>query len=34
MGGVEKIIAQSGKRGARSEEEKERLVYSLVRLRP
>lgn len=34
MGGVKKIIAQSGKRGARSEEEKERLMYSLVRLKP
>lgn len=30
MGGVKKIIAQLGKRGARSEEEKERLMYSLV----
>ncbi|XP_020615390.1 uncharacterized protein LOC110053493 [Orbicella faveolata] len=33
MGGVKKIIAQSGKRGARSEQEKERLMHSLVRLR-
>ena len=34
MGEVKKIISQSGKRGARSEEEKERLMCSLVRLRP
>ena len=33
MGGVKKIVSQSGKRGATSEKEKERLIYSLVRLR-
>lgn len=33
MGGVKKIIVQLGKWGVRSEEEKERLMYCLVRLK-
>lgn len=33
MEGVKKIVEKSGERGARSEEEKERLMYSIVTLR-